>query len=768
MQEVLSREAPQSAQGQGPHALPRLRLRPSRLRLPLAALVSAASGLLLSAALPPADIGPLAFVAPVPFVWLVREARPRRGLLLGFVFGFAYFGVVLCWVFLFGLVAWTALVTASAAFMAVFGALAPVVWRAEHPYRSAVGMAGLWTGIEWLRGMWPLGGFAWGQLGSTQTGNPFLLRLASVTGVWGISFVVLLAGTLALLAAERATSRRASALGLTAVALAIVLLPGAIPILQPDGRTLVVAAIQVDVLRAASLDPVQEDIRVAELNVAQQGTLVRDPPDLIVWGEGALDPGAYTDPATMATVRASITQVGSPTLAGAVTRPSSGIERTEALLFDGEGRLVDRYAKVHLVPFGEYVPWRRQLQWISALEQIPVDRQPGERIHTVAAGGLPAFGTPICFENSFPGIEREMVRQGAGFFVLTINNASYRYTAASQQHLVMSRLRAVEDARWVVHAAVSGVSAFVDPSGRVVGETELFATDVLRQQIRTSTRETPYVRFGDWLPALSLLLAVGLLAAPRTGRHRGASAEPLPNRPRALVILPTYNERETIEQVIDGLLALPEDLDILVVDDSSPDGTGGLVRALSARDGRVRLLERPAKAGLASAYLQGFRTGIDERYDLLIEMDSDLSHRPDQLPSLLAAAVDHDLVIGSRYVPGGSVSNWSRPRVALSKAGNLYARLMLGFPVQDATSGFRVFRTDLLTAILHDPVRSDGYGFQIELALRAWKAGARLAESPITFQERAHGRSKISRRIVLEALWLVTIWGVRARLRGSQ
>jgi dolichol-phosphate mannosyltransferase len=233
------------------------------------------------------------------------------------------------------------------------------------------------------------------------------------------------------------------------------------------------------------------------------------------------------------------------------------------------------------------------------------------------------------------------------------------------------------------------------------------------------------------------------------------------------VILPTYNERATIQTVILGVLGLPESVDVLVVDDGSPDATAEAVRAIAAREPRVRIVERPAKAGLASAYLEGFRLALDEGYDLIVEMDADLSHQPEELRGLLRAAAEHDLVIGSRYIPGGSVSNWSRARIALSRAGNLYARIMLGFPLRDATSGFRVFRRSLLTHLAADPIRSDGYGFQIELALRAWQDGFAVGEAPITFRERQHGHSKISRRIIIEALWLVTVWGVRARLRPS-
>ena len=215
-----------------------------------------------------------------------------------------------------------------------------------------------------------------------------------------------------------------------------------------------------------------------------------------------------------------------------------------------------------------------------------------------------------------------------------------------------------------------------------------------------------------------------------------------------------------------GVRKAPQDVDVFVVDDSSPDGTGQVVAEIAASDPHVRLLERPAKSGLASAYLEGFRVGLAEGYDVIVEMDSDLSHDPTELPRLLeAAAAGKDLVVGSRYIPGGSVTNWSRLRVALSRAGNLYARIMLSLPVHDATSGYRAYRRRLLEDLVAQPIASDGYGFQIELVMRSWDLGYVLGEAPITFREREHGQSKLSRRIVVEALWLVTIWGFQRRLR---
>jgi len=448
-----------------------------------------------------------------------------------------------------------------------------------------------------------------------------------------------------------------------------------------------------------------------------------------------------------------------------VTDDPDGTERTVTLAFDGTGRIVDRYVKVKLVPFGEYVPFRKQLGWISATDQVPVDRVPGNEVTLISLPGLPPIGTPICYENSFPSIDRQMAREGAGFLVVVINNASYDRTAASEQHLQMSRLRAVENGRWVVHAAVSGISAFIDERGDVVDSRGLFEPATMRAMVRASDRRTLYTRLGDWVPWGSTILVVGLIALPRSRRPPRREPRPLPAQPRTLVILPTYNERETIGAVLDGLTATGTQLDILVVDDGSPDGTGAIVRERTDADPRIRLVERPRKSGLASAYAVGFERAIAEGYDLAVEMDSDLSHRPEELPRLLEAAQRYHVVIGSRYVPGGSVTNWSRARVALSKGGNLYARFCLGFGVHDATSGFRVYRPEALEEITATPITSDGYGFQIELVYRAWGLGLSVGEAPISFREREHGQSKISRRIVVEALWLVTLWGLRARFR---
>jgi glycosyltransferase involved in cell wall biosynthesis len=203
---------------------------------------------------------------------------------------------------------------------------------------------------------------------------------------------------------------------------------------------------------------------------------------------------------------------------------------------------------------------------------------------------------------------------------------------------------------------------------------------------------------------------------------------------------------------------------VKVVDDSSPDGTGEIVRRIADREDRVSLVERPEKGGLASAYLDGFVLAIAERYELIVEMDADLSHRPEELGRLLEGAETNHVTIGSRYVPGGAVQNWSLIRRILSRGGNIYVRLLLGLPVKDSTSGFRVYRREALRELITHQLRSEGYAFQIELAYRAWRRGMTVGEVPITFEERRHGQSKISRAIVLEALWHVLAWAVRDRV----
>jgi dolichol-phosphate mannosyltransferase len=232
----------------------------------------------------------------------------------------------------------------------------------------------------------------------------------------------------------------------------------------------------------------------------------------------------------------------------------------------------------------------------------------------------------------------------------------------------------------------------------------------------------------------------------------------------ALVIIPTYNEAENIKSIVDRVRAAVPEAHVLVADDNSPDGTGELADEIAAGDDHVQVLHRKGKEGLGAAYLAGFRWGIERGYGVLIEMDADGSHQPEELPRLLTALKGADLVLGSRWVPGGRVVNWPRSREFLSRGGSTYSRLLLGVPIRDVTGGYRAFRRETLEGLGLREVASQGYCFQVDLARRAVKAGYHVVEVPITFVEREHGDSKMSRDIVVEALWRVTAWGVEERV----
>lgn len=231
---------------------------------------------------------------------------------------------------------------------------------------------------------------------------------------------------------------------------------------------------------------------------------------------------------------------------------------------------------------------------------------------------------------------------------------------------------------------------------------------------------------------------------------------------RTLIAVPTYFEAESIEPMLRQVRSSVPEADVMVVDDGSTDGTCETVERLNDELGQIRLMRRQSKRGLGDAYRTAFTAAIDEGYELLVEIDADLSHDPAALPEMLSAArAGADLVIGSRYVPGGRIEGWSRSRTRLSRWGNRYASIVLGLAINDATAGFRVYRSSIIQRFGLDGIRSSGYGFQVEMTYRAIRYGARVVEIPIVFRERASGESKMSRGIVGEAFALVTLWGMR-------
>jgi dolichol-phosphate mannosyltransferase len=224
---------------------------------------------------------------------------------------------------------------------------------------------------------------------------------------------------------------------------------------------------------------------------------------------------------------------------------------------------------------------------------------------------------------------------------------------------------------------------------------------------------------------------------------------------RAIVIVPTYNERENLPVLIPAILRQGSQFDVLIVDDGSPDGTGDLADGLAAADGRVHVLHRDRKQGLGRAYVAGFKFGLARRYDVMFEMDADLSHNPDDLPRLLDAIEQADVAIGSRWIAGGGTERWSLLRRSISRGGSIYAGLILGLPIADLTSGFKCFRRQVIERLDLHSIRSNGYAFQVEVNYACWLAGFRMREVPIIFPDRTRGKSKMNWRIVVEAAMLV-------------
>jgi dolichol-phosphate mannosyltransferase len=239
-------------------------------------------------------------------------------------------------------------------------------------------------------------------------------------------------------------------------------------------------------------------------------------------------------------------------------------------------------------------------------------------------------------------------------------------------------------------------------------------------------------------------------------------------RDRTLVIIPTYNEKENITRMIDAVLSQDPSIDMLIVDDGSPDGTGEIVDAIASVNPRVHAIHRAAKLGLGTAYVAGFKWALARDYQFIFEMDADFSHNPDKIPVFLKAIETADLVIGSRYQNGQvNVVNWPIGRLFLSYSANIYARRVTGLPIFDSTAGFKCFRRRVLEAIDLDDIRSNGYAFQIEMHFRAWKKGFRILEIPIVFVDRTEGSSKMSKKIVREAVWMVwrlRWWSLRGRV----
>ncbi len=567
-----------------PRPARRTETNPDAWRLRLRLLFAVVSGGLAFLALPPVDAGWASYGALIPLMLALRGARGRAGFLVGLVFGLAYLGPLIWWVSLFGYLGWGVLVVSKALFLAVFGWFA--AWASPGGAGRLIATPLLFTALEVARARWPLGGFTWGDLGYAQHDGLPLLPLARVGGVHTITLALAFVNACGaeVIAAGRVWRRGLALAVAGGVAVGPVWLP--LGLAGPRAGELDVALVQGNVPERTFTDFASrtgrrgpEDLTIIENHIAATAPLASNPPNLVVWPENAIDRDPLADPDIGLRIEDVVRRVGAPLIAGAILdvadRPDKFINAN--LLFSSAGPVEARYDKVHLVPFGEYVPWPRLRRYIKALEQIPQDGLPGRNTDPFDIGSA-KIGSVICFESTYSAFVREFVREGAQLLVVTTNNASFRRSPAARQHVAMSQLRAVEEGRYVMHTAISGITAVIDARGRIRDETRLFTQDVVRRTVPLADGLTPYGRFGEAIEVgfmgagvLALVATMARMVARRRERRYSEAEVELWGGEDAMKRV--LSEREEIDraeaQRIASRYERPPD------DDESPDPSEG-------------------------------------------------------------------------------------------------------------------------------------------------------------------------------------------------
>ena len=466
------------------------------------------SGVGLACAFPEPDLTPLAWIALVPLLVAAPAGGARRGALLGGLFGLGFFGTLLAWISLVGWIPWAALVSVQAAWLALFGLAWALVGRSERRAVRLVAPAALWVALEYLRSSAPLGGFPWGQLAQSQHDTGWLLRLAALGGGWLVAFAVVLANAAL---AEAVAARRGTRIGMVALAAVVLGAPALLSSAEVAGEPVDVAIVQGGVPRLGG-DLVARDLAITRRHQLLTERLGPTAPDLVVWPESAVGLDLERTPEAARAVRSAARAVGAPLLVGGNLDEGPDRYRVVAFLISPSGAIADRYQKTHLVPFGEFVPARRWLGWIPLLDRIPRDAVAGsEPALFSVAGGVVA--PVISFEGDFGSLVRRRIALGGRLLVVATNTSTWGRSWASAQHLAFSQVRAAENGVWVVHAALSGISAFVRPDGSVLAATALGRPATSAATVRFARSVSPYARTGDWLPLGCLVLGAGLVGA---------------------------------------------------------------------------------------------------------------------------------------------------------------------------------------------------------------------------------------------------------------
>jgi len=482
--------------------------------------LAAAGGLVAATAFPPFDLGLTIVVGLLPLLWLWRDATPARAALYGFVWGFVFFGIVMYWIYYFGVVAFLPLMSALAGTIAIVGSV--VAWLAGRGVRSSWVTAAVWVVVEILRGRFPLGGLPWAEIGVALHDVAPARDLARWGGVPLVTYVVVAATGLLLTIASAVRSGAPGralrpALGLAALALVTVgaALTSSTP---PATGELRFAMLQGnDLNRRLTVEEIEADL-LARNHFELARTLEGDY-DIVVLPESSLDEDPEDNPfleseiERLASARDAFVLVNAPTPAG------DDREFNENLLYSPAGDLVGRYAKRHLVPFGEYIPLEGLVGWIPALDQIEWHYEPGTEQTIFDVRGVPVASV-ICFENAFAPLVRGAVRDGAEVLVVSTNNRSYRRSSNAAQHVALSQMRAAETGRPILHASISGVTAVIDENGDVSDESRLFENGVTEGTVTARGGQTPFVRYGDWMAVVAgLVVAAAAAVAVRRGRR---------------------------------------------------------------------------------------------------------------------------------------------------------------------------------------------------------------------------------------------------------
>ena len=433
------------------------------------------------------------------------------------LFGIGFFGVLIVWISLVGWIAWAFLVMLQALYVGAFGACWALVSRRSSVAARVLLGAACWVALEYLRSRFPAEGFSWGQLSQGQHNLGWILRLAPATGGWGISFLVVAVNALVAEAwpAWRAGEQRRTAVVAGAAALLLVV-PLLLPPAAARGPEIAVAVVQGNVSQGPPHDIVARQLGILRRHERATQVLFRRSPDLVVWPESSVELDLPGGPSPVERLRASARAVSADVIAGVNDDVSAGSYRVIALHVDRGGEVAGSYQKRHRVPFGEYIPARRWLDWIPMLDQVPKDALPGEVpvVFELPSGNVAVV---ISFEGDFGPLVREPIDAGGRLLVVATNTSTWGRSWASAQHLAFSQVRAAENGVWVVHGALSGISAFVAPDGGVVASTPLWTATTMLQRVRFSTSETLYTRAGDFVAWISVLVAVaGVISGKRT------------------------------------------------------------------------------------------------------------------------------------------------------------------------------------------------------------------------------------------------------------